>query len=269
MNTQPLTGKRALVTGASRGIGRAIALALAEAGADVAVLARGGDALESVAAEIKDLGRQGVPVVCDVTDPARIDAAVGEAVDALGGLDIAVNNAGGFNWTGPFLDMTAADWEEVRGLNLDASVSLLRRVGAHLTAQGSGSVLNVSSIAGLGGAPRLSFYAVCKAAMISLTHTLAVEWAASGVRVNAIAPGWIDTALTGSFTAHDQVRLGLQSEVPQDRWGRPEDVAGAAVYLSCDGAAFVTGSVLVLDGGLTSQLSHVARNLLDLGRAAA
>lgn len=269
MSNETLTGKRALVTGASRGIGRAIALALAEAGADVALLARGKEALETVAAAIEDRGRQAVPIVCDVTDPEQIDTGVDTAVEELGGLDIAVNNAGGFSWSGPFLDLTPADWEQTRTLNLDATVRLLHRVGAHLTEQGTGSVLNVSSIAGLGGAPRLSLYAVCKAAMISLTQTLAVEWAAKGVRVNAIAPGWIDTRLTSGFTAHDQIRLGLQAEVPQERWGRPEDVTEAAVFLSGDGARFVTGSVLVLDGGLTSQLSHVARNLLELGRAAA
>jgi 2-deoxy-D-gluconate 3-dehydrogenase len=269
MSHLPLEGRRALVTGASRGIGRAIALGLAEAGADVAVLSRGGPALDAVAAEVKERGRHGVAITCDVTDPEQIDEAVAASVDALGGLDIAVNNAGGFAWSGPFLDLTAKDWEYTRALNLDATVRLLQRVGAHLTAQGSGAVLNVVSIAGLGGAPRLAYYAACKAAIISLTKGLAVEWAEAGVRVNALAPGWIDTKLTSGFTAHDQIRLGLQDEVPQSRWGVPEDVADAAVFLCGDGARMATGAVLVLDGGLTAQLSKVARDLLPLGRAAA
>ncbi|GAA2157578.1 MULTISPECIES: SDR family NAD(P)-dependent oxidoreductase [Glycomyces] len=269
MNTPPLQGKRALVTGASRGIGRAVALRLAAAGADVAVLARGTDALDAVAREIKALGRLAVPVTCDVTDPDRLAAAFAESVEGLGGLDTVVNNAGGFYHSGPFLQLTQGDWERTRGLNLDPTVQLLRLAGTELAANGGGSVLNVTSIAGLGGAPRLSLYAVCKAAMVSLTKTLAVEWAAQGIRVNAIAPGWIDTKLTSGFTGHPQVKEALQHEVPQNRWAEPEDVADAAVFLSGDGARLVTGAVLVLDGGLTSQLSAVARGLLGLGRAAA
>lgn len=269
MNTQPLTGKRAIVTGASRGIGKAIAVALAEAGADVALLARSETDLNAVAADIKDLDRRAFPIVCDVTDPDQIDRAVDAAVDGLGGLDIAVNNAGGFSWSGPFLDLTPTDWERTRTLNLDSAVWFLRRVGAVLTEQGSGSVLNVSSIAGTGGAPRLSHYALCKAGLISLTHTLAVEWAAKGVRVNAIAPGWVETKLTRGFTDSDDIRLGLEAEMPLHSWARPEDVTEAAVYLCGDGARIVTGSVLILDGGLTSQLSRFARDLLDYGRAPA
>ncbi|NUQ88195.1 MAG: SDR family oxidoreductase [Glycomyces artemisiae] len=267
MNT--LEGKRVLVTGASRGIGRAIALGAAAAGADVAVLARSAEALDAVAAEVKDLGRRAVPVVCDVTDPARLDAAFAEAADGLGGLDTVVNNAGGFYHSGPFLQLTQGDCERTRGLNIDPTVQLLRLAGAHMAANGGGSVLNVTSIAGLGGAPRLSLYAVCKAAMVSLTKTLAVEWAAHDIRVNAIAPGWIDTKLTSGFTSHPQVKEALQQEVPQNRWAAPEDVADAAVFLSGDGARLITGAVLVLDGGLTSQLSAVARGLLGVGRAAA
>lgn len=269
MTNPPLAGRRALVTGASRGIGRAIALGLADAGADVAILARGAEALDAVAAEIKERGRNTVALTCDVTDPDRLTEAFGEAVEGLGGLDIVVNNAGGFFHSGPFLSLTDGDWERTRGLNLDPTVRLLRLAGTHLTANGGGSVLNVTSAAGLGGAPRLSLYAVCKAALVSLTQTLAVEWARDGVRINAVAPGWIDTELTGGFTGVPAVKQALQNEVPQDRWGTPEDVVDAAVYLSGDGARMVTGAVLVLDGGLTSQLSAVARDLLHLGRLAA
>ncbi|THV30875.1 SDR family NAD(P)-dependent oxidoreductase [Glycomyces paridis] len=265
----PLAGKRALVTGASRGIGRAIALAYAEAGADVAVLARDGAALDAVAADVKNLGRNAVPVVCDVTDPDRLAAAFDEAADGLGGLDTVVNNAGGFQHSGAFLDLTDGDWTRTRGLNLDPAVGLLRLAGRHLAANGGGSVLSVVSIAGLGGAPRLSLYAASKAAIISLTQTLAVEWAEAGIRVNAVAPGWIDTKLTSGFTGHPPVKEALAAEVPQQRWGAPEDVTAAAVFLASDGASLATGSVLVLDGGLSTQLSAVARGLLGIGRAAA
>lgn len=267
MTDRPLEGKRALVTGASRGIGRAIALGFAEAGADVALLARSADLLETVATEVKDRGRQGLPVVCDITDLDRIDEAVTFAADGLGGLDIVVNNAGGMDFSGAFLDLTDEDWTRTRTLNLDATFRLLHRTGRRLTAQGAGSVLNVASIAGLGGVPRLAHYAMCKAAMLSLTQTLAAEWAQHGVRVNAIAPGWIHTDLTRSFSGHPEANRLLTGDVPQGRFGEPEDLVDAAVYLAGDTAGMVTGATLTIDGGLTAQVSPALRDLLALGRA--
>jgi NAD(P)-dependent dehydrogenase (short-subunit alcohol dehydrogenase family) len=262
-----LTGRTALVTGASRGIGRAIAVGYAEAGADVAILARGTSALEEVADEVEKHDRQAIVLTCDVRDPEQVDAAVAAALTAFGHLDVVVNNAGGFDWVGPFLDLTTDDWAHVLQSNLDSVVCVLRAAGPHLVARGSGAVVNVSSVAGLSGVPMMAPYAVSKAAVISLSRTLAAEWAGFGVRVNAIAPGWVDTQLTrvmvGDATASD----GLLRAVPARRWGTPEEVVGAAVYLASDAARLVTGAVLTVDGGMTAmEGGPTMLDLLALGR---
>lgn len=244
-------GRVAVVTGASRGIGRAIALGLATAGADVAVLARGTQALENVAKEIEGLGRRALVLTCDVDDPTGIDRAVSTVLAELGGLDIVVNNAGGFSCVGPFLDLSPDDWTQIMRTNLDSVVHVCRAVGPHLTGRGAGSVINVASVGGYNGVPMLSPYAVAKAGVISLTRTLAVEWARSGVRVNAIAPGWTRTELTSGFAANPELSAELIRSVPLDRWGEPEDLVGAAVYLASDASRQVTGACLTVDGGVT------------------
>ncbi|MBV1856329.1 SDR family NAD(P)-dependent oxidoreductase [Catellatospora tritici] len=262
-----LDGKTALVTGASRGIGRAIALGLAEAGADVAILARSTAALAEVAKEIEAMGRRAVAYTCDIDDSEQTYQTVAAAITELGQLDVVVNNAGGFEHVGPFLAMTADDWTKILRTNLESVVHVCRAVGGHMTGRGTGSVINVASVGGYNGVPMLSPYAVAKAGVISLTRTLAIEWGAAGVRVNAIAPGWTRTQLTSSFAGNPGLSDGLIQAVPLAVWGEPDDLAGAAVYLASDAARMVTGTSLTVDGGVTAYNTGPAMlDLLQAGR---
>lgn len=266
-NTFALDSTTALVTGASRGIGRSIALGLAAAGSDVAVLARGTAALEQVAQEIESLGRRALVLTCDVDVPEQIHESVAKAVATFGHLDTVVNNAGGFAYVGPFLQMTPADWEQIRRTNLESVIEVCRAAGLHMTERGGGSIINVASVGGYNGVPMLSLHAVCKAGVISLTRTLAVEWAAVGVRVNAIAPGWTRTELTRAFAGNPAVSDGLIDAVPIGQWGEPDDLAGAAVYLASPAARMVTGTCLTVDGGVTAYDTGPAMlPLLSAGR---
>ena len=246
-----LTGKRALVTGASRGIGRAIAVAYARAGADVAVLARNADLLGEVAGEISDLGRTSVVAPADVLDPEATRAAVSSAIDELGGLDILVNNAGGNSFSIPVAQMRTSGWEKTMRLNVDSILHITQEALPSL-GDGGGSIINVSSVAGLRGAPTMAHYGAAKAALISLTQSLAIETAWMGIRVNALVPGWIDTDLTDFLRASDEAERGTLSRVPMQRWGRADEIAEPAVFLASGASSFMTGQVLVVDGGLSA-----------------
>ena len=246
-----LTGKRALVTGASRGIGRAIAVAYARSGADVAVLARNADLLAEVAGEISDLGRTSVVAPADVLDPEATRAAVSAAIDELGGLDILVNNAGGNSFSIPVAQMRTSGWEKTMRLNVDSILHITQEALPSL-GDGGGSIINVSSVAGLRGAPTMAHYGAAKAALISLTQSLAIETAWMGVRVNALVPGWIDTDLTDFLRASDEAERGTLSRVPMQRWGRADEIAEPAVFLASSASSFMTGQVLVVDGGLSA-----------------
>jgi NAD(P)-dependent dehydrogenase (short-subunit alcohol dehydrogenase family) len=250
--TIDLQGKTALVTGASRGIGRAIAEGYADAGADVALLARNEELLGEVAAAVEGRGRRAVVLVCDVTDRDGVEAAVEEAVAGLGRLDVVVNNAGGNNFMSPFTTMRFSGWEKAQRLNVDSTVHVCQAVGPHLLAQGSGSVINVASVAGLAATPFMSHYGAAKAAVLSLTRSLAVEWAHANVRVNALVPGWVATDLT-EFARADGGAAGqaLISRVPMQRWATADEMTGPAVFLGSDASSFVTGQALVVDGGLS------------------
>lgn len=262
-----LEGKTALVTGASRGLGRAIALGLAEAGADVALLARTTTALEEAAAEVEKLGRRAIILTCDAGDAEQVDRAVTQALAGFEALDIVVNCAGGVDVVGPFLSLSLSDWSDAIRVNFESMVHVLQAVGPHLTERGSGSVINVSSVAGFAGFPMASAYAVTKSAALSLTRTLAVEWAPSGVRVNALTPGWVRTELTRNFTANEEVSAALMMAVPNGRWANPEDVVGAAVYLAADASRMVTGSCQTIDGGMSCSVGGPGMSdLLALGR---
>jgi NAD(P)-dependent dehydrogenase (short-subunit alcohol dehydrogenase family) len=246
-----LTGRTALVTGASRGIGRAMAVAFARHGADVALNGRDTALLEEVRAEIEGLGRKAVVVAADVTDPDAVRGMVDSAISSLGHLDIVVNNAGGNTFSVPFLDVRASGWDKVMKLNLDSVVEVCRAVGPHMLKRGSGSVINVASVAGLSAVPMMGHYGTAKAAVLALTRTLAAEWAWAGVRVNALVPGWVATDLTEFARAEPGVEKALISRVPMQRWASAEEIAGPAVFLASDAASFVTGQSLVVDGGLT------------------
>ena len=247
-----LAGKKALVTGASRGIGEVIAVAFARAGADVAVTARTPEGLAATAREITDLGRQAVEIPADLSIREAAEDVVRTAIRELGHLDIVVNNAGGSSFMVPFLDLRQSGWDKVLRLNLDATMWICQAAGEHLTARGSGSVINVASVAGLAAAPFLAPYGAAKAAVVSLTKTLASEWGRSGVRVNALCPGWTATELNRNLWDTPDGGAATIATVPMARWGRAEELAGPAVFLASDAASFMTGQVLAIDGGQTS-----------------
>jgi 2-deoxy-D-gluconate 3-dehydrogenase len=247
-----LSGKKALVTGATRGIGRAIAVGLAAAGADVAIAARNGEQLQEVAGEIEAVGRRALVVPTDVTDADAVRAMVASAIDGLGGVDVLVNNAGGSSFMGPFTEMRFRGWEKVMRLNVESVVHATQALGPHLIERGSGSVINIASVAGLTGSPALAAYGASKAALVSLTKTLAIEWGSAGVRVNALCPGWTATDLNKDLWTNEELSSALMARVPLARWAGVEEMVGPAVFLAADASSYVTGQVLVADGGLTA-----------------
>lgn len=247
-----LEGRTALVTGASRGIGRALALGLAAAGADLAVSARDEQALQEVAKEAEALGRKAIVLPADVTDANACHQLVTDAVEGLGRVDVLVNNAGGSSYMGPFTDLQFKGWEKTMRLNVDSLVHLCQATGRHMVARGSGSIINVSSVAGLAATPLLAAYGASKAAVISLTKTLAHEWGPSGVRVNALCPGWTRTDLNRSLWDGPDAGAALVANQPLKRWATVEEMVGPTVFLASDASSYVTGQCLVVDGGQTS-----------------
>lgn len=245
-----LTGKRALVTGASRGIGRAIARAFAAEGAHVVALARNGELLAELVADVAAGGGQASYLVCDVTDQAAVAEATA-AIVADGPVDILVNNAGGNSFSAPLVMMRPSGWTKTQTLNVDSTFWMLQGILPSMAAAGGGSVINVASVAGLAGAPLMAHYGAAKAAILSLTRSAALEVASSGVRVNALVPGWVETDLTDFLRNDASVEASLLDRVPMQRWGTPEEIAAAAVFLASADSAFMTGQTMVVDGGLS------------------
>ena len=243
-----LDGKVALVTGSSRGLGQGAALALAEAGADLALLDRG-DASDTVA-RVEALGRRVHPMTCDfaTATSAELGAAVGEAVRVLGRVDILVNNAGTIR-RAPAVDYPESDWSDVLAVNLDAVFHLSRAAGRHMLERGSGRIINVASMLSFQGGILVPAYTASKHAVAGLTKALANEWAASGVTVNAIAPGYMATDNTAPLRADEDRAASILSRIPAGRWGEASDLQGVFVFLASDAAAYVTGAVIPVDGG--------------------
>lgn len=246
----PLAGQVALVTGASRGIGAATALAMARAGADVAVLARDADRLEQVAGQVRDLGRRSLVLPCDAMEGDALRAAARRTVDEIGVPTVLVNNVGGNSFSAPLVSMRFSGWEKTQRLNVDSTVHVTQALLPDMLAAGHGSIINIASVVALAGAPLMAHYAAAKAALVSLTKSLALECASAGVRVNALLPGWIETDLTGFLRDSEQTERSVLSRVPMQRWGRPEEIAAVAVFLASDAASFITGATIVADGGL-------------------
>ncbi|MGW0477843.1 SDR family NAD(P)-dependent oxidoreductase [Nonomuraea sp. NPDC003214] len=251
MGAFALDGKKALITGASKGIGKAIALAYAEAGADVALVSRNAESLAEVAKEVEAHGRRAVVIPADLTSREAAAEAVTRAVDGLGHLDVVVNNAGGSNFLVEFKDLRLSGWDKIMRLNLDSAMAVCHAVAPHLLGRGSGSVINVASVAAL-GAPFLAPYAAAKAGLVALTKTLALEWAQAGVRVNALCPGWTATDLNRNLWEDETSNQATVAGVPMRRWGTPEEMAQPAVFLAAPASAYVTGQVLFVDGGATA-----------------
>ena len=251
MDAFALTGKTALVTGATRGLGREFARALAEAGADVVVHGRDEAAAKETAAEIEAVGRRAWVVLGDLTERSSVDRIAAEAIEAVGGrLDILINNAGACIHR-PALEVTDDEWAHVIDTNLTALWRLSQTVGAHMVERGSGSIVNVGSIsAQIVNRPQMQpAYNASKAAVHHLTKSLAAEWAPAGVRVNAVAPGYIKTDM--SPVDEPRFRRYWIEDSAQQRYATPSEVSPSVVFLASDAASFMSGTVLVVDGGYT------------------
>jgi NAD(P)-dependent dehydrogenase (short-subunit alcohol dehydrogenase family) len=244
-----LEGRTALVTGASRGIGRQAALTMAAAGATVVLAARSAEDLEEVAAAAKQAGAPDALVaVTDVLDEAAVEATVDGVLEATGRLDVVVNVAGGQGFTAPVADTRSDGWDKVLALNLRSVFVACRAALGHLPA--GGSIVNVTSVAGFTATPGLAAYGTAKAGVIALTRTLAVEAAPLGVRVNCLAPGWVRTELTRRMWSDPETSRALVAQVPLGRWADVEELAGPLLLLASDAGSYITGATLVVDGGL-------------------
>jgi 2-dehydro-3-deoxy-D-gluconate 5-dehydrogenase len=241
-----LEGKVALVTGGQQGMGAAIALALAEAGADVAV--HGLDAPEPVCAGVRERGRRALALRGDLSKAEPAEKLVPDTVAGLGRLDILVNNAGTIR-RAAVVETTDEDWEFVINVNLNAVFRLSRSAGRHMLAHGGGKIVNVASLLAFQGGIRVPAYAASKHGVAALTKALANEWAGSGVNVNAVAPGYIATDNTTALRADPVRSKQILERIPAGRWGEAEDIVGAVVFLASPAAAYVHGHVLVVDGG--------------------
>jgi len=243
-----LTGKAALVTGASRGIGRAIAIALAEAGADVAVNFAGSEAAAAeTAAAVEALGRKAILLQGNVGKAAEFETIVGKAIEAFGKLDILVNNAG-ITRDNLIMRMKEEEFDEVIETNLKGVFNGIKAVTRPMMKQRSGRIINISSVVGVLGNAGQANYVAAKAGVIGLTKSAARELASRGITVNAVAPGYIETDMTGKLP--QEVRDGILSQVPLGRMGKPEDIASAVVYLASDAASYMTGQTIHIDGGM-------------------
>ena len=242
-----LADKVAVVTGAGRGIGRAVALAYARMGADVACVSRTEENSAKAAVEVEALGRRAWAVAVDVSDTAAVDAAAGKILDDAGRVDILVNNAG-VTRDNLLMRMSEEEWDTVINTNLKGAFNFTRALTRPFIKQRSGRIINIASVIGLIGNAGQSNYAASKAALIGFTKSIAKELAPRGITVNAIAPGFIETDMTAALD--DKVREGILGNVPLGRFGSPDDIAHAAVFLAMEPSAYITGQVLTVDGGM-------------------
>jgi NAD(P)-dependent dehydrogenase (short-subunit alcohol dehydrogenase family) len=250
-----LQGKIALVTGGSKDMGRAIALTLADHGADVALTARTEEMLSDVAAQVVARGRRALPIVADLCRFEDLEAIVTRTVQELGGLDILVNNAGGGEWSnyGWALNLSEAQWDNMMALNLKAPMFLSQAAARVMKDRGGGRIINISSGAGSHPSPRMSNYGAAKAGLDNLSQTLAAEWARFGIRVNVVIPGLVDTANArqSTFATADREELFVKM-MPLGRIGLPSDIAGAVLYFASPISEWVSGTSLLVNGGATN-----------------
>ncbi|MFL6100318.1 MAG: SDR family NAD(P)-dependent oxidoreductase [Actinomycetales bacterium] len=248
LDTFDLSGRTALVTGATRGLGRAFARALGEAGADVVIVGRDPEAARETESDLAVLGRQSLTVLADITRREEIERVRDASLERFGAIDILVNNAGSCVHR-PALEVTDDEWRQVMDVNLDAVWMCSQVIGRHMVERGAGSIVNIGSMSGLiVNRPQWQpGYNASKAAVHHLTRSLAAEWAPFGVRVNALAPGYVKTDM--SPVDDPQYRRQWLEDAPQQRYAMPDELGPAVVYLASDASSFVTGSVLFIDGG--------------------
>lgn len=244
-----LTGKVALITGASRGIGEAIARAYAAAGASVVLSSRTQAALDQVAGEIRAEGGQALALAAHTGDSSAAQALVQAASDKFGGVDILVNNAATNPHFGPILSAEESHWAKILDVNVIGYFRMAKAAAAAMEKRGGGSIVNMASIAGKRPQPGMGVYCVSKAAVLMLTEVLAAELAGANIRVNAIAPGFIKTAFSRAIWDNPQLYENVMRIVPQSRMAEPDELAGIALYLAADASSFTTGATFLIDGG--------------------
>ena len=247
-----LTGRVAIVSGGSMGLGRQVAEGLAEMGANLVLCARKKERCDEVAEELRARGVQTLPLACDVRDRAAIHEVVKATLDKFGRIDILVNSAG-VSWAAPVEDMTLEQWDKVISTNLTGTFLFCQAVGKAMLAQRSGKIINIASVAGLGGSSaelQAIGYHASKGGVIAFTKDLACKWAPHNIEVNAIAPGWFPTHMSEWVIEHR--KESLLTKIPLNRFGSDHDLKGAAVFLASEASAYVTGHVLVVDGGLSA-----------------
>lgn len=242
-----LSGKTALVTGAARGLGQGMAIGLAEAGADVAIVTHSTDPTETKQA-IEALGRRCVVIKADLSKEEELPGVVSETVRVLGKIDILLNNSGIIRRT-PAADHAAKDWHDVIDLNLNSVFFLCQAAGREMIKQGSGKIINIASMLTFQGGITVPGYAASKHGVAGITKALANEWASLGVQVNAIAPGYMETDNTAQLREDPVRSRQIMERIPAQRWGTPEDLKGAAIFLASSASDYVTGSVIAVDGG--------------------
>ncbi|HEY0414232.1 MAG TPA: 2-dehydro-3-deoxy-D-gluconate 5-dehydrogenase KduD [Allosphingosinicella sp.] len=246
MNPFDLTGRVALVTGANTGIGQGIAVALAEAGADVALVGR--SSADETADLVRTAGRRAALIGADLSTIAPVQEVVERTLAELGGLDILVNNAGIIR-RADAVDFTEEDWDAVVDTNLKSVFFLSQAAGRHMIGRGRGKIVNIASMLSFQGGIRVPSYTASKSGVAGLTRLLANEWAAKGVNVNAIAPGYIATNNTAALQADEQRNRSILDRIPAGRWGDSSDLGGAAVFLASSASDYVSGHILAVDGG--------------------
>ncbi|WP_309085689.1 glucose 1-dehydrogenase [Chelativorans sp.] len=248
-----LTGRKAIVTGASRGIGQAIAEALACAGAEVAVTARDISSLEETRNRMKRAGREVRGFSLDVRDANACAEVIAAAAEAMGGLDILVNNAG-YEEIRPALEVDEALWERIVSTNLKGAFFCAQAAARAMARQDRGAIVNLCSLTSYVGVPTAAPYGSSKSGLLGMTRALATEWAPLGIRVNAIAPGYFRTTMTDIFYRDEGWQEAMLGKIPQRRFGQMEDLAGAVLFLASDASAYVTGHCIPVDGGFLASI---------------
>ncbi len=248
-----LDGKKALVTGAGRGIGRALTLGLIKAGARVAITDYNRDLADSVAAEAVNMGGSAFGAFLDVRDPASIEAGFSKCLDQMGGLDILINNAG-VEQVCDSLSVDETLWDKIVGINLKGAFFCAQAAGRAMTKQQSGSIVNLCSLTSFVGVPTATPYTSSKSGLLGMTRALSAEWAGKGIRVNGIAPGYFKTKLTEIFYEDDDWTQSMQTKIPMGRFGHVQDLIGSVIFLCSDASAYVTGQVIAIDGGYLASI---------------
>jgi NAD(P)-dependent dehydrogenase (short-subunit alcohol dehydrogenase family) len=244
-----LTGKVALITGASRGIGAAIALAYAAAGAKVVLSSRKQDGLDDVAAQIKTAGGEALAVAAHTGDETAVQTLVARALDSFGGVDILVNNAATNPHFGPIMTAETSHWDKILDVNVKGYFRMAKACAASMQARGGGKIINMASVAGKTPQPGMGIYCVSKAAVLMLTEVLAVELAPDNIQVNAIAPGFIKTKFSSAIWDNPTIYADVVRSIPQHRIAAPQELTGIALYLAADASSFTTGATFIIDGG--------------------